>query len=227
MSCCGRGPSRVIGHLLDDVWGDGRWQRGADERWVDPRGEVEQRVKMMYARGEITTDTYRRLMEMAERGQLNEQDMARLQGETQTPAGPERETPPKPQRDPAIVSSLNRLYGRRTRLESARSETEQVLQKLETEAKRLRERAQTADQQAQRLLPDEARAREYLQVKQDVLERVRTLDDRIATLRDSLRRIASLHDELATREAELKALQSGEQLAELESGIREDLLNDR
>jgi hypothetical protein len=45
-------------------------------------------------------------------------------------------------------------------------------------------------------------------------------------LRQNLRRIERLEADLAIREAELKALESGEQLAELEANIRQDLLGD-
>ncbi len=197
------------------------------ERPRDRRTEIEQKVKLMYARGEINSDTYHRLMEMAGSGQLDESDLARIRSEAGGGSQPGREVVPQTKRDTAIVSSLNRLYTHRTQLEKSRTETEQVLQTLEGEMNRLQEQAQEADKQAQLRLPDEGRAREYLQVKQQVLERVQTLEERIASLRDSLRRIDALRNELATREAELKALQSGEQLAELESSIREDLLNDK
>jgi hypothetical protein len=56
---------------------------------------------------------------------------------------------------------------------------------------------------------------------------IAVLEERIAGLRDSLGRIEALRSELATREAELKALESGQQLAELEAGIREDLLDNK
>ena len=98
-------------------------------------------------------------------------------------------------RDPAMVSSLNRLYMHRNRLEDTWAETEPV--------------------------------RAYLDAKQEALERVDSLEEHIAALRQSLRRIETLRGELATREAELKALESSEQLAELEANIREDLLNEK
>jgi prefoldin subunit 5 len=69
--------------------------------------------------------------------------------------------------------------------------------------------------------------RAYLDAKQEALERVDSLEEHIAALRQSLRRIETLRGELATREAELKALESSEQLAELEANIREDLLNEK
>ncbi|RMD60115.1 hypothetical protein D6833_10370, partial [Candidatus Parcubacteria bacterium] len=91
---------------------------------------------------------------------------------------------------------------------------------------RLRGQVDATDEKAQLALPDEEKAREYLEVKQEALDRIDTLEERIASLRQSLHRIDMLRDELATREAELKALESGQELAELEANIREDLLSD-
>jgi multidrug resistance efflux pump len=99
-----------------------------------------------------------------------------------------------------------------------------VLHSLEKDVAHLQEQAKTAGEKAQGALPDEAAARAYLETKQEALERVQTLQERIAGLRQSLERSQTLRDELATREAELKALESGEHLAELEADIRGDLL---
>jgi hypothetical protein len=52
------------------------------------------------------------------------------------------------------------------------------------------------------------------------------LQERIAALRQNLSRIKKLRDELAVRETELKALESGEQLADLEADIREQMLKE-
>jgi hypothetical protein len=169
---------------------------------------------------------------MARHGHLTWDDLERVRRkERSTGIGPQpaqpRKAEPRRERDTAIVSSLNRLYTHRSRLEQARTETEQVLQKLEADVTRLRAQAQTAEAQAQQALLDEVRAREYLEVKQDSLDRVQVLEERIGGLRDSLHRIDDLHSELATREAELKALESGQELAELEANIREDLLDNR
>jgi len=148
-------------------------------------------------------------MEMAESGQLGWDDLARVRSEGALQARPEPKAPRR-ERDPEIVSSLNRLYTHRTRLEDARAETEQVLQKLEEDVDRLQEQAAAAEEKAQLALPDEGKAREYLEVKQEIASRIDTLEERIASLRDNLRRIGALRDELATREAELKALESGQ-----------------
>lgn len=188
--------------------------------------DVEQEVKLMYARGEITSGTYYRLQEMAQSGQLSWGDLARIRDEGALVAPPAAKASPR-KRDADIVRSLNRLYQHRSRLEAARTEAEQVLEKLEADAAQLRQQAEKAADKAQHALSDEATARAYLETRHEALERADTLDQRIVQLRQDLGRIDVLRDELATREAELKALESGEQLAELEASIREDLLKGR
>jgi prefoldin subunit 5 len=219
--------------MIDEVLAEGRPRYSDhDHRPPDSLSDMAQEVKLMYAQGDIDADTYHHLIDVARRGYLNWDELeqvrrkARSTGTGPQPAQP-RKAEPRRARDTAIVSSLNRLYTHRSQLEQARTETEQVLQKLEADVTRLRAQAQTAEAQAQQALQDEVRAREYLEVKQDILDRVQVLEERIGGLRDSLHRIDDLHSELATREAELKALESGQELAELEANIREDLLDNR
>jgi hypothetical protein len=186
--CGGHGSYRMIGRLIDEALDEHADLLDRREHPRDRRGDIEQEVKVMYARGEINANTYYRLLEMAQNGQLSWDDLGRVR------QGARVEEPvPKPaprQRSVEIVNSLNQLYTHRTRLD----------------------------------LPDEATARAYLGTKQEALERAQTLQERVDGLRQNLGRIETLREELATREAELKALESGQQLAELEAGIREDLL---
>jgi hypothetical protein len=217
---------RIIERLVDEVLEESRSERDSYDRQRDPRADIEQEVKILYARGDINASTYHRLMEMAESGQLGWDDLARVRSEGTAEVRLEPKAPQR-ERDAEVVGSLNRLYTHRTRLEGARAETEQVLQKLEVDVSRLQEQANAAEEKAQLALPDDQKARAYLEVKQEAAGRIHTLEERIASLRENLRRIDTLRDELATRDAELKALESGEQLAELEASIREDLLNKR
>ncbi len=221
----GHGAYHIFERLLDEALAE-RYRRQGDLGGPSTSpGDVAREVKLMYARGDISASTYHRLMEMARSGQLSWGDLARIRDEvgSESPVSPPA---PERERDAEIVRSLNRLYTHRARLEKARAETEQVLEQLEADVARLREQAEDAEEKAQLALPDEERARAYLAVKQEVLERIHTLEKRIASLRQSLRRIEVLHSELAAREAELKALESGEQLAALEESIRQDLLRD-
>lgn len=223
--CGGHGTYRIFERVVDEALDDRYQRREYHERPRDPRTEIEQEVKLMYARGDINSSTYHRLLEMAQSGQLSWDDLSRVRSDSAPPARPEPQAPQR-ERDPEIVRSLNRLYTHRSRLEDTRAETEQTLERLEADVDRLRRQAETAEEKAQLSLHNEEKAREYLEVKQEAQERIGTLEERIASLRQSLRRIDTLRDELATREAELKALESGQELAELEASIREDLLSD-
>lgn len=223
----GHGTYRILERLLDEALDERRGQRDPynDDRRREPRAEIGQEVKLMYARGDITAQTYHRLLEMAQSGQLAWNDLERIRIEGGAKMSSISKAPQR-ERDPDIVRSLNRLYSHRNRLEEARAETGQVLQRLEADVARLREQAEIAEEKAQLALPDEEKAQAFLETKEKTLDRVAALEERIASLGESQHRIDTLRDELATREAELKALESGEQLAELEASIREDLLDD-
>ncbi len=194
-----------------------------------PQPSIEQEVKLMYARGDIAASTYYRLLEMAQNSQLSWDDLARMRsGEAVTTSAKSTAvTPPPHQRNNDIVRSLNRLYEHRSKLEAARAESEQVLDKLEADVSRLRQQADTAAAKAEAAIGDDTAARAYLTTRQEALDRAATLEERSNALRQDLRRIDDLRDELATREAELKALEANEQLAELEASIREDLVYGR
>jgi prefoldin subunit 5 len=185
---------------------------------------IEQEVKILYARGEIDSGTYHRLMEMAQNGQLGWDDLNRVERKSLASATQEQPSPRK--RDAEIVGHLNKLYSHRKQLEKSRQETENVLQTLEKEASRLQDQARVAEEKAQQTIADEEVARAYLQTRQETLERASAVQERMDDLRQNLGRIERLEADLATREAELKALESGEQLAELEANIRQDLLGD-
>lgn len=183
---------------------------------------ITQEIKLRYARGDIDSATYHRLLEMARSGELSWDDLNQLRP---TAAPAPTPTAPTKKRDTDIVRSLNKLYTHRSTIEKSRKENEEILKRLEADAARLREQAESARQKADAIADsDEASARSYLAVRQDALERIAVLEERITALRQDLARLADLETELATREAELKALESRSKLAELEASIREDLL---
>ncbi len=222
----GHGMHHILGRLVNETLDDERHRRERGARPGDRLAALEQEVKIMYARGDINAGEFHRLMEMAESGQLSWSDLQRVRDDGAPRVRREQEVLQQ-KRDPAIVRSLNRIYTHRVRLEDTWSETEQVLRTLEGDVTRLREQAGVAEEQARQALPEEENARAYLDAKYEALERVNSLEERIAALRQGLDRIETLLGELATREAELKALESSEQLAELEASIREDLLNEK
>ena len=189
-----------------------------------PQPSITQEIKLMYARGDIDSAAYHRLLEMARSGELTWDDLRELSTRGASAAPQAAAVTPK-DRDADIVRSLNKLYAHRSAIEQSRKENETILARLEADAERLREQAETARQKADAITgQDEESARAYLAVCQDALERVSVLDERIASLRQDLARLADLELELATKEAELKALESRSKLADLESSIREDML---
>jgi chromosome segregation ATPase len=221
--CGGHGTYRILGSLIDDTLYERSHNGGQGDYRRDSRGEIEQEVKLMYARGEVDSGTYHRLIDLAQSGQLSWDDLNRIGKKPQVAVDQEQQAPRK--RDAEIVGSLNQLYTHRKQLENARLETEDVLQTLEKEASRLAEQAKTAESKAQQAIDHEDAVRAYLEARQKALERANAVRERIDGLRQNLGRIESLEADLSTREAELKALESGEQLAELEASIRQELLS--
>jgi len=223
--CGGHDAYRFLGSLVDDAFCERSCYMDRPEYRHGSRVEIEQQVKLMYARGEIGSGTYHRLIDMAQAGQLSWSDIDQI-GKNSHPM-PVQEQPIVPKRNAEIVNSLNQLYTHRKQLENARQETENVLQTLEKEATRLAEQAKSAQTKAQQAIDNENAARAYLDARQKALERASSVQMCIAGLRQNLSRIESLEADLSTREAELKALESGEQLAELEASIRQGLLSDK
>ncbi len=190
---------------------------------TQPQPSITQEIKLMYARGDIDSAAYHRLLEMARSGELTWDDLRELSARGATIAA--AATVSSKDRDADIVRSLNKLYAHRSTIQQSRKENEAILTRLETDVERLREQAEIARQKADAVADrDEDSARAYLAVRQDALERVNALDERISALRQDLARLADLESELATKEAELKALESRSKLADLEASIREDLL---
>jgi hypothetical protein len=218
--CGGRKIHGNLGRLFDETLNEIPYNRVDESRW-SAGARIEQVVKIRYARGEIDSATYHRLMDMAQNGQLRWDDLGRIEN-TSLPLPIQEQRAPR-QRDVEIVSHLNKLYSHRKQLEQSRRETETVLQTLEKEAGRLQDQARTAGEKAQQTIASEEVARAYLQTRQEALERAWAAQERVDDLRRNLQRIESLIADLVSREAELKALESGEHLAGLEANIRLDL----
>jgi DNA repair exonuclease SbcCD ATPase subunit len=222
MMCGGHGAYRFLESLMDDTFYEHSRYMDHPAHRRDSLAGIEQEVKLMYARGEIDSGTYHRLIDMVQGGQISWNDLDQIGKNSRPAVVQERRTPTK--RNAEIVNSLNQLYTHRKQLEDARQETEKVLQTLESEAARLMEQANVAETKAQQAIDNENAARAYLDTRQKALERANAIQTRISDLRQNLSRIENLQADLSTREAELKALESGEQLAELETSIRQGLL---
>lgn len=214
---------RILGNLIEETLSEHSRYMDRAETPRNPIEEIEQEVKLMYARGDIDSKKYYRLIDMAQSGQLGWNDLSRIQKDTPVTTLPDAK--PARKRNVEIVNSLNQLHSHRKQLESARQETETVLENLEKDSARLSEQAESAAEKAHESMDNEDAARTYLDTRYKALERESVIQERIEGLRQNLHRIENLEAELAAREVELKALESGEKLADLEADIRQSLLD--
>ena len=117
--CGSDGTYRYLGKLIDDTLNEAS-QRGSELQSNSGSG-IEQEVKTLYARGEIDSGTYHRLIEMAQNGQLGWEDLNRV--ERKSPPGAIQAQGARRKRDADIVGQLNKLYSRRKQLEDSRQDT--------------------------------------------------------------------------------------------------------
>ena len=208
--------------ILDEL----RWFYEEHLKLQDPRARLEDQLRILYGSGEIDRKRFFQLRFKLHQGLIWQGDMNRLRRQ----AALSKDAEGKLEHHfvhPQIAHSLKRVYLDRGLLEEARFETDQLLKALDSEAGWLREQAGQARQNAKLSLPDEAGARSYLEIRQNLLGHAQALDRRIERLRDELRRMDQLEVELRTYEAELKLLESQEYLAGVRLSIVKDLGLDR
>jgi hypothetical protein len=123
-----------------------------------------------------------------------------------------------------VQKGLERVYIGRALLEEARFSTEQTLQVLAGEILWIQGQAQVAEQEARQALPDENIARNYLEVRRDLVDHSNRLINRRDELQRELRLISSEEVQLRTYEAELRLVSTQEQLVranlQFHQGIR-------
>jgi len=164
--CGNHGVGHLIGRLDDrqpKAWHD---HSGDGGNRASLRADVEQEVKLMYARGDIEADVFHRLMEMVQAGQLGLGDLARMQS----------------QGSRGIQTDEPRAAGHSSPL-AMRPGTAPTLRRLEVEADRLRGEARIAEEKAEAVQSKED-VLAWLEVKQGALYRLLELEERIAALRD-------------------------------------------
>ncbi len=174
-----------------------------------PAGHMGRQLRIMYGRGEIDRPTFFRLRNNLEKGYFIEGDLqmyhrkaeARLVTEGKYLAG---------HTDPEIARSLDNLYLNRAVIEEVRLEMKQALRVMESTQEWIQKQAGAVQENAQNALPDEAGARAFLEIRQDLLDRIQYLKNRSTTAQQNMRQIDMLEAELGMYEAELMLLESQE-----------------
>jgi hypothetical protein len=125
--------------------------------------DVTEEIKLMYARGHIDIETFKRLIPAAKQGYLSHEDVLRITNGAQS-----GKTAPQAERETDLHSSSLDANG--------------PLQDLEKRLARLRTQAEDAEVAARRLGLAEQQVRAYLETKQGALFRAEAVQKEIAAL---------------------------------------------
>lgn len=177
-----------------------------------PAKRMERQLRIMYGRGEIDQKTFFRLRASLEKGYFIEgelqtahhQGIVRLQREGRYI---------EHHFDPEIRRGLEQIYLKRAMLDEVRYEMNQALKALGAQREWMTRQADAVRDEAQLALPDEAAARAFLEIRQDLLDRLNALDRRALQVQQDLRQIDVLAAELGMYEAELMLVDSQEHYA--------------
>ncbi len=181
------------------------------------------RLRVMFGRGEVDRKHFFRFLRRIQEGELVEGELRILEREARLQKQARGEALPDP-RNLEVQKGLERVYIGRALLEEARFSTEQTLQVLAGEILWIQGQAQVAEQEARQALPDENIARNYLEVRRDLVDHSNRLINRRDELQRELRLISSEEVQLRTYEAELRLVSTQEQLVranlQFHQGIR-------
>jgi hypothetical protein len=181
----------------------------------DPSYGLDEEIKVMLGRGEITREQYDQLNRKLKFSTLARGDLELLRRQARKRAY-QQVGVSTGFYEPEVTGELDRLFIRNVSLEDARREAQQAKQRVEADINRIQEYAKSAQDMASKALPDENEARALLEIRQNMLERLRGLEAHKRTLEQSIRRLEVLQGELYAREAELKVLGAQASLARQE-----------
>ena len=212
------GPLDSLFRAVEEALGENRgrrYDRPYDYSSLAVERSVDVELARMYARGEVSRDTFLRLRPLAQRGELTRADLGNLRREGRTLAKA------APADDNAVA--LANIQEKKAALEQARGESEAVAQPLEQRIAGLTEEAARLEKQAREALPkSEEQARNLLMKRQGLLERSQSLQERAHALRQDVQKLDDLGVELDVREQELKVLRTRERLSTLEEEIKRE-----
>jgi chromosome segregation ATPase len=170
-----------------------------------PSGGLDEEIKVMLGRGEITREQYHQLNRKLKFSTLARGDLELLRRQARKRAY-RQAGEGTGFYEPEVTGELDRLFIRNASLEDARREAQQAKQRLEADIDRIQEYAKSAEDMASKTLADENEVRALLEIRQNMLERLQGLEAHKRSLEQSIRRLEVLQGEIYAREAELKVL---------------------
>ena len=198
--CGGHG----IHHILDMVASDTTRDKDVQHHsggHVNSSAVMEQQVKLMYARGDIGVETFHRLLDMAQAGELKAGDLTAFQSHrANVPLSVQRE---QHLRQESFSTHPDQLRQQRSQLEAACAETEESIRRLRLEAARLYQQAESAAGGLKEAAPESETVQALSRIREEALARARSVEERIGHIEERLSLLRSQLDELVVEKGSL------------------------
>jgi hypothetical protein len=188
----------------------------------DPEERLEEQIRALYGRGEITKDRFIQLRFRLHNGLVSETDLAMVHQEAIRLK--EIKGNYLWRGNPELEQSLDRLYADKVWVEETHDQLKKSVLALQSDIQWVKGEAEASRMKAGAALPDEAAAREMLLEWQKLLSLSQNLESDLQALQHDLMDLDNLEDEIKVAIIELKLYRSREQIAGIGQHIRSDLL---
>lgn len=210
----------MVLELMNELLEEGKRQFNENLRLRDPITHLENQVKLMFARHEISAQEYHHLIQKVRQRQIGRGDLEMIHRQAMQKSTTASSRTPQ-NLSPAIQQNLNQLALDRVRLEDMQYEAQAEIDSLRASRNEFKDQAAKVRQKAQKSLADEQAARELLDQEHDFLERAQKLDNRIHSLVQGVERLKTIKKNLETYETNLKSLDIEERLTGATLNIHE------
>ena len=209
-----------IGQIVSAIFEEFRPYYEDIVHYQDPKTKLKNQLRVLYGRGVISRERFLDLLNRLQWDQIGQGDVQLLYQEARLSR---RSTAVRPA-SRELARGMEQLYLDRGIAEELREEIEECRSVLVQEAAWIEEQVKAAQQGANAALPEEAEARAYLEVWQELLSLSHTFEAQLHAQAEDLRRLDLLEAELRVHISEMKILEARERFAGLKLRIIQDLL---
>jgi hypothetical protein len=214
---------KIINSMIDvvrDEWHDFFNDKSTQ---TSPDARMEEKLKILYGRGEITKEHFHQLRYRLYRGVLSNLELSSIHQEAVRKQESDRNYI-RWKGDPDLDRLLDKMFADQVTVAETRDLLKASLQQQKDNVAWIKEQAESVRQDAQAAMPDETRARAFLQVWQKLLSLAQTLDNDLQVMERDLLKLDSLENEIKAAIIRLQLYLSRERLADLSQRIHTDLV---
>jgi peptidoglycan hydrolase CwlO-like protein len=217
---------KIINSVVEVVQEE--WREFYDDNFQnpDPHTKLEERLRILYGRGEITREHYLQLRSKVTRGLVSKTDLEVIHHKAILRMQAEGKTTIR-RGDKELEHSLDRLYADKVWLEDARDPLKENLEALRNLVNWFAEQAEAARQDAKTAMPNEAAVRVFLEVWQKLLALSQSLEEDLKAMESDLNNLDSFENEINAAISRATTTVYREQLANLSQRIHADILSPR